>query len=98
MAYSDGKDVTLECAVRAWPKPIVYWNKTGPGGGVILSRGRFEVSESSPRAGELVSTLTVRVASEAEAGKYTCLAKNSLGDDKAVVRIHSKEACRRVAH
>jgi len=89
VAFHHGEDVSLTCVVRAYPTPIVFWNGTN---GVILTvNSKYDVNHTtSPHSeAEVTSTLTVKKASGDDVGRYFCVAKNSLGTAKALIRIHS---------
>jgi hypothetical protein len=58
--------------------------------GVILTGDNYKVSEIHSSPFEVTSVLSILDASAREAGKYSCIAKNSLDVAQAVVRVYSK--------
>ncbi|TRY67861.1 hypothetical protein TCAL_08054 [Tigriopus californicus] len=80
--YSDMK---ITCEVKAYPKPIVYWNFSN---GIVLNGGRYTVNEEVIRPFEMTSTLTIRNMSSLDVGRYSCVAKNSLSEASTIVRVY----------
>eukprot|EP00095_Tigriopus_kingsejongensis_P011807 maker-scaffold71_size417697-snap-gene-2.15 protein:Tk11807 transcript:maker-scaffold71_size417697-snap-gene-2.15-mRNA-1 annotation:"GH24041" len=78
-------NLKIKCHVQAYPKPIVYWNHTN---GVLLHGGRYSVTEELVRPYEMTSTLTIHNVTALDIGKYSCMAKNSLAEASAIVRIY----------
>ena len=51
---------------------------------------RVRVHEDPNSPYEMTSTLVVSSPRQDEMGKYTCVAKNSLGVDKTIIRTYSE--------
>ena len=57
---------------------------------MVYLNERYQLSEDQASPYEITSTLVVRAPTEGEMGKYECVAKNSLGSDKTIIRTYSE--------
>lgn len=73
-----GETVTLQCNAKGDPVPVVTWMspKNRPISNAI---NRYKVLKDG--------TLVVQNVQQADGGNYTCMAKNSVGQDNKVIRV-----------
>ncbi|CAG7703127.1 unnamed protein product, partial [Allacma fusca] len=81
-------NVTLECNIEAYPRSIHFWTKDR-GSSMIISTERYEVREILRSMFEVKMILIIHSFRRADAGSYECIAKNSLGDNQGVVKLHA---------
>ena len=60
--------------------------------GIVFSSGRPEVVEETHSPFEMTSTLVIRNASDRDASKYSCVAKNSLHEAATMIRVYSESS------
>lgn len=73
-----GETVSLGCNARGEAVPVITW--ISPSNGVITSATeKYQILDDG--------TLTVKKVQYVDAGNYTCLAKNSAGQDQKVIRL-----------
>lgn len=77
---TDGDPVTVECSVAGYPAPTIQWLRNGTV--LIPQHERYTISYD----GE-TTTLKFSNITAADAGKYTCVAQNQLGEAKTAVSI-----------
>jgi len=83
---TEGKGVTLLCESHGVPAPLMFFQKTGQD--VEYRPGSYEdgrITVSNQRAGRL--ELVVRSLIPADAGNYTCKARNDVGYNESVATI-----------
>ncbi|EEC17367.1 hemicentin, putative [Ixodes scapularis] len=71
---SPGEDAEVPCLARGHPPPSTRWFRRS-------SRGLTPVA-SRPGTVHLPGLLVLRSAVESDQGRYTCLANNSVGEDR----------------
>lgn len=82
----NGTNVTLECYVEAYPKPIIYWvRETGE---MIVTNEKYETKTEIRSQFETKMTLKVKNFQAQDAGSYKCNAKNSVGDVESSIRLY----------
>ncbi|XKL60147.1 hypothetical protein PGB90_001163 [Kerria lacca] len=82
----NGTNVTLECYIEAYPKPIIYWiRETGE---MVATNEKYETKVESRSRFETKMTLKIKNFQASDAGSYKCNAKNSVGDVESSIRIH----------
>ena len=57
---------------------------------MIISTERYEVREIVKSMFEVKMILIIHQFRQLDAGSYECIAKNSLGDNQGVVKLHGK--------
>uniref|UniRef100_A0A672HFE9 Myosin-binding protein C, slow-type n=1 Tax=Salarias fasciatus TaxID=181472 RepID=A0A672HFE9_SALFA len=80
-----GYNATLNCSVRANPKPKVIWMKNKI---VILDDPRYRMFSNQG-----VCTLEIRKPSPYDGGMYTCKAVNDLGEAQVDCKLEVKGQC-----
>ena len=82
-----GESLVASCRATANPSPVIHWFR----GSQLISdgdRSRVNVSQSS--AGTTTSShLTVTRFMTEDAGLYSCLAVNSMGNDSRLFRVNA---------
>ncbi|XP_076066058.1 lachesin-like [Oratosquilla oratoria] len=83
-----GKNLTLECNVEAFPKPITFW--TYDNDEMIMSSSKFHVTEESSESGGYSLRMTLMVVNfgPKDPGAYTCNAKNSIGEVNSKITVY----------
>ncbi|XP_070802994.1 neuronal cell adhesion molecule isoform X7 [Pituophis catenifer annectens] len=76
-----GKTLMLECIAEGLPTPLIRWNKEG--GDLPVNRTFFE---------NFHKTLKIIDVSQADSGKYKCMATNHLGSAYHVITVSVKAA------
>lgn len=78
LRVSQGDTVSLRCNVRGEVVPVITW--ISPSSRVIKSaEEKYQILDDG--------TLRIEKVQHADAGNYTCLAKNSAGQDQKVIRL-----------
>ena len=67
-----GEDFKIPCIVSGNPVPVVWWEKHTKDG------KRIRISPLDEKA---KNVLNMKISSKEDYGRYTCLAKNALGND-----------------
>ncbi|XP_060543069.1 neuronal cell adhesion molecule isoform X6 [Pantherophis guttatus] len=76
-----GKTLMLECIAEGLPTPLIRWNKEG--GDLPVNRTFFD---------NFHKTLKIIDVSQADSGKYKCMATNHLGSAYHVITVSVKAA------
>ncbi|XP_077194672.1 neuronal cell adhesion molecule isoform X23 [Paroedura picta] len=76
-----GNTLMLECIAEGLPTPVIRWIKEG--GELPANRTFYE---------NFRKTLKIRDITEADSGKYKCLARNRLGSTHHVITVNVKAA------
>uniref|UniRef100_A0A8D0H1Q6 Neuronal cell adhesion molecule n=1 Tax=Sphenodon punctatus TaxID=8508 RepID=A0A8D0H1Q6_SPHPU len=76
-----GNTLSLECIAEGLPTPVIRWNKEG--GELPINRTVYE---------NFKKTLKIRTISEADSGKYKCVARNLLGSTHHTITVTVKAA------
>jgi len=88
-----GGEVSLQCYVEASPKAISYWLRkasTFEKEELLLDGKNIVISEER-QSYKVILTLTIKRFSQEDVGTYTCISNNSLGGDKATIRVYALE-------
>ncbi|XP_076356531.1 lachesin-like isoform X1 [Tachypleus tridentatus] len=80
-----GRDVTLECEVEAWPKPLISWERND--GKILLNSTKYRLYESR-NLYKIEMNLKIHNLQSEDFTSYKCVAKNTLGDKEGFIRLH----------
>ncbi|VVC43062.1 Immunoglobulin subtype,Immunoglobulin-like domain,Immunoglobulin-like fold,Immunoglobulin subtype [Cinara cedri] len=83
-----GTDVTIDCLIEAYPKPINYWIFEEPRSRTMLfqaSKHNIIVTENGYKSH---MKLIIKSLSQKDYGNYKCVTKNSLGESEGSMRIY----------
>lgn len=83
-------DAELTCTVHGYPTPSVMWSKDGEN---LFQTNRIELTQKK-HATRTENVLVIRNLTEKDFGKYSCLAKNSLGKMEKAVSLVKTPAVR----
>ncbi|XP_041375064.1 lachesin-like [Gigantopelta aegis] len=87
-----GRKTVLECSVYAYPQYLVVWKRRGK---QITSNKKYTVEVDSNAESRLVTLrLIIHRVSRRNYGKYTCEAKNDLGQGSSDAVLYEIEAPR----
>ncbi|XP_076033631.1 lachesin-like [Oratosquilla oratoria] len=81
-----GADLTIECHVEAFPKPITYWRKNNEN--MLLNGTKYMLTEET-MSYHTVTRLLIRNLTDTDIGFYTCVAHNSIEQAEEKVQIYS---------
>nr|XP_029516161.1 matrix-remodeling-associated protein 5 [Oncorhynchus nerka] len=73
-----GEAVSLKCSAKGEPTPVITW-LSPTNRAIASSPTKYQVHNDG--------TLVVRKAQRFDAGNYTCIARNSAGQDRKVTRV-----------
>ncbi|KAI8119377.1 Lachesin [Lucilia cuprina] len=80
------REVTLECIVEVYPKPLNGWYRNE--GNLKLHNGnKYNISESMINMYTWHLNLTIRHLTKADFGAYSCSSVNALGKSEARIRL-----------
>ncbi|XP_061401367.1 lachesin, partial [Musca vetustissima] len=80
------REVTLECIVEVYPKPLNGWYRNE--GNIKLHNGnKYNISESMINMYTWHLNLTIRHLTKADFGAYSCSSVNALGKSEARIRL-----------
>ncbi|KAK7578213.1 hypothetical protein V9T40_010418 [Parthenolecanium corni] len=79
-------NVSLECYVEAYPKPIIYWEKKKDE--MLVSNEKYEIQTEIRSQFETKMTLRVKNFHRSDMGTYKCNAKNSVGGVESSIRLY----------
>uniref|UniRef100_A0AAV2JCT5 Peroxidase n=1 Tax=Knipowitschia caucasica TaxID=637954 RepID=A0AAV2JCT5_KNICA len=68
LTVESGQDVQIPCSAQGQPRPVLTWNKDGV---QVTESGKFHISADG--------FLEVSDVGTADAGRYECIARNSIG-------------------
>ncbi|XP_042895214.1 lachesin isoform X1 [Parasteatoda tepidariorum] len=81
-----GDNITLECLVEAFPKSLNYWTRHEDD--QLVNSGNHFITTIQESTYKMHMRLTINKLRAEDFGKYTCLAKNSIGSTSGVIRIN----------
>ena len=79
-----GTDVTIYCPSSGINTPSIKWFRDGV---MIVSGGRFTISETTLPGAVITSVLRIDDFQSADAGTYSCSANNIVGSDDGTVTL-----------
>ncbi|KAK2713504.1 lachesin-like [Artemia franciscana] len=85
-----GSELVAECNVEASPRSINYWLRDDTGD-LIVTNNRYETIEKHDQLFSVTMTLVIRNFTSFEAGRYRCVAKNSLGEVESTLKFYEIE-------
>lgn len=68
----DGDKVTIQCEIKGFPEPIIFWEKDG----VRLISG---TDDFSMNYNQNIASLSINHIYHEDEGEYTCIAENNIG-------------------
>lgn len=74
--FQQGEEIQCACLVKGFPEPTVVWNKHGKR---LTSNVAIEITDDY--------VLKIKNAKPSDAGRYECVAWNSIGQSRAVVNL-----------
>jgi hypothetical protein len=74
--FQQGEEIQCACLVKGFPEPTVVWNKDGK---QLTSNGVLQITDDQ--------VLIIKNAKPSDAGRYECLAWNTVGQSRAVVNL-----------
>ncbi|XP_049302808.1 lachesin [Bactrocera dorsalis] len=80
------REVTLECIVEVYPKPLNGWYRN-EGNLKLHSSNKYNISEAMINLYTWHLNLTIRHLTKADFGAYTCSSVNALGKSEARIRL-----------
>ncbi|XP_054083383.1 lachesin [Zeugodacus cucurbitae] len=80
------REVTLECIVEVFPKPLNGWYRN-EGNLKLHSSNKYNISEAMINLYTWHLNLTIRHLTKADFGAYTCSSVNALGKSEARIRL-----------
>ncbi|KAI4883542.1 hypothetical protein NFI96_026924, partial [Prochilodus magdalenae] len=83
-----GSDAVLKCQIGGDPQPDVVWEKKNE---PMIPDGRFRIAQDGK-----VYTLFISSVTLADAGQYTCRAKNNIGETYAAATLKVEEQVQEV--
>ena len=91
MGQYPGKETFLQCEVTAHPHGIMYWSKDGIDLDIGLQTEKYTVEMYSGDDQEKkILSLRIRGISGIDFGRYACIAKNFLGEDRETMFLYGK--------
>ena len=91
MGQYPGKETFLQCEVNAHPHGIMYWSKDGKELNIGMQNAKYTVEMYSGDDPEKkILSLRIRAIRGIDFGRYTCIAKNFLGDDSETMYLYGK--------
>lgn len=83
-----GTDVTIDCLIEAYPRPISFWVFHDPRTMLFPgSKHNLIITENGYKSH---MKLTITSLSLKDYGSYKCMTKNSLGESEGSMRIYGK--------
>ncbi|XP_032571989.1 lachesin isoform X2 [Drosophila sechellia] len=80
------KEVTLECIVEVFPKPLNGWYRSE--GNIKLHNGnKYNISEEMINIYTWHLNLTIRHLTKSDFGTYSCSSVNALGKSESLIRL-----------
>lgn len=87
-----GSSAILECNLEAYPRPTVYWKKDDQMPPIIHSDQKHEITLIDGNTSyRFILRLRIVNVHKSDIGKYTCMAKNTYGEEKSVVQVYEIE-------
>ncbi|XP_074599315.1 lachesin-like isoform X2 [Brevipalpus obovatus] len=77
-------EVTLQCEIEGLPRPVTSWLRKS----VLLSSSPKYSIDELESSYSLTMRLTIKNLEEKDFALYKCVAKNSLGEQEGIVRVH----------
>ncbi|XP_076323266.1 lachesin-like isoform X2 [Tachypleus tridentatus] len=81
-----GTEVTLECKVQAWPRPLTSWVRNEDK--LLLANTKYQLTEELYGYYNLNMKLKISHLQKEDFNSYKCGAKNSFGEKEGFIRLH----------
>ncbi|XP_022248201.1 lachesin-like, partial [Limulus polyphemus] len=82
-----GNEVTLECKVQAWPRPLTSWVRNEDK--LLLANTKYQLTEELYGYYNLNMKLKISHLQKEDFNSYKCGAKNSFGEKEGFIRLHA---------
>ncbi|CAH8578953.1 unnamed protein product [Dicrocoelium dendriticum] len=83
-----GSTLTMTCAVKGRPRPVILWLKNGRS--INLADKGITVEQIRPSDEDTESVLEITNVIRIDSGEYKCLASNHLGEASATFSLRGK--------